>query len=88
MSLETRYDNLDVLQRYFNELIVRHSVNRPPFSLQIFKIQDVIKIVEYLNKNYLSNYKLYKYVFTSSVRLFKAIKLFYPKIYQYLKDCL
>lgn len=67
-SLETRNDNLDILQKYFNELIVRHSINRPPFSIQIFKLQDVIKITEYLSKNYLSNYKLYKYVFTSSVR--------------------
>ncbi|KAG8347017.1 putative Flagellar C1a complex subunit C1a 32 [Trypanosoma vivax] len=45
------------------ELMVRHSVPRPPFSCGIFTVRDVQDIDEYLLHSYFRHYKMYVYAF-------------------------
>lgn len=54
---------------YLRQLIVQHSVHRPPFSAAIFDLEDVHDIEEYLLTTYYRHYKMYAFAF---VRIQKA----------------
>ena len=69
MSISTVFDNQSQVLSYFQELLIRHSVNRPPFSACIFSPIEVKKINEYVLSTYFKHYKLYKYAFTKRVHL-------------------
>ena len=43
------------------------SVQRPPFSIDLFGANEVRKIVEYVINTYFRHFKLYKYAFTPRV---------------------
>lgn len=43
------------------------SLQRPPFSINIFNFEEANCILKYINNYYLQLYKLYKYVFTPQV---------------------
>lgn len=57
---------------YMRELMIQHSVQRPPFSCAIFTIQDAHEIDEYILRSYYKHYKMYIYAFvprkTANVR--------------------
>lgn len=55
----TRVASYDLLR----ELIVRHSVPRPPYSAGIFSLEDVHDIDEHLMSTYYRHYKMYMYAF-------------------------
>ena len=48
---------------YFKSLLVGHSVDRPPWSVQVFSLEDVKLITEYVTNTYYRHYKLYNYAF-------------------------
>ncbi|XP_008312447.1 cilia- and flagella-associated protein 119 [Cynoglossus semilaevis] len=68
-NVETPLDNIDQCLKYCNELLLCHSVRRPPFSINIFSYQEADNIVQYVNSTYMRHYKLYKYIFTPQVKL-------------------
>eukprot|EP00794_Sanderia_malayensis_P014030 gene14030-15489_t len=65
-AVETPFGNVDSTFEYFQELILKHSVRRPPFSVEIFSTEEANKIIEYVLN---THFKLYKYAFTSKIRL-------------------
>lgn len=69
MCISTVFDNQSEVLTYFQELMVQHSVNRPPFSVCIFSPSEVKSINEYILSTYLKHFKLYKYAFTRKVHL-------------------
>ena len=48
----------------FEELLLKHSVERPPYSVGTFNREDVAAIVEHATNHYFRQFKLYKYIFT------------------------
>ncbi len=69
MCIGTVFDNYTEVLTYFQELIVLHSVNRPPFSISVFSPSHAKKINEYILTTYFKHYKMYKYAFTKKVHL-------------------
>ena len=65
----TPFDNLDITMKMFQELMVKHSVQRPPHSTCVFNIAQVKAITDYLLTTYIKHFKLYKFAFTKKVRL-------------------
>ena len=49
------------------ELLVSHSVHRPPYSIQLYSLDQVKNITEYVLQTYFKHFKLYKYAFTKRV---------------------
>ncbi|XP_078729810.1 cilia- and flagella-associated protein 119 [Lampetra fluviatilis] len=66
---ETPLGNLEQCFSYFRELVLCHAVRRPPFSIDLFNAEEVKLIIDYVVNTYFRHYKLYKYVFTPTVRL-------------------
>ncbi|XP_030066372.1 cilia- and flagella-associated protein 119 isoform X2 [Microcaecilia unicolor] len=67
--IETPLGNIEQCYNYFTELLLCHTVRRPPFSTDIFSLDQVPLITNYVLNTYFRHFKLYKYVFTSQVRL-------------------
>ena len=67
--ISTVFDNQGHVLQFFQQMMVQHSVRRPPFSLCVFSPNEVKKINEYILSTYFKHYKLYKYAFTKKVRL-------------------
>lgn len=69
LCISTAFDNQSQVLSYFQELVVRHSINRSPFSICIFSPNEVKSINEYVLSTYFKHFKLYKYAFTRKVHL-------------------
>ncbi|CAL8305080.1 unnamed protein product [Lota lota] len=69
LNIETSLNNMEQCFDYCSELLLCHSVRRPPFSIDLFKSHEVTLILEHVNHTYIRNYALYKYIFTPQVRL-------------------
>uniref|UniRef100_A0A3P8S8S4 Cilia and flagella associated protein 119 n=1 Tax=Amphiprion percula TaxID=161767 RepID=A0A3P8S8S4_AMPPE len=67
-NIETPLLNFEQCLKYCKELLLCHSVRRPPFSINIFSSTEANCILEYIHNNYMRHYKLYKYIFTPQVR--------------------
>lgn len=67
--VSTVFDNQSEVTTYFQELMVQHSVNRPPFSVGVFTPNEVKNVNEYILSTYFKHFKLYKYAFTRKVHL-------------------
>ena len=78
MCISTPFDNFQETFQYFKQLLLRHSVNRPPYSTSLYSIAQVRDISEYVLKTYFKHFKLYKYAFTKRVRL--TMKMSYSGI--------
>ena len=48
----------------FKELLLRHSVQRPPHSLAIFNLEDLKVINEHVNESFFRFYNMYVYALT------------------------
>ncbi|KAG7226345.1 hypothetical protein INR49_013756 [Caranx melampygus] len=68
-NIETPLNNIEQCFKYCKELLLCHSVRRPPFSVDLFSSKEVDCIFEYIQKSYITHYKLYKYIFTPQVKL-------------------
>ncbi|GFR81762.1 coiled-coil domain-containing protein C16orf93 homolog [Elysia marginata] len=73
VCIETPYGNLDHTFQYFKDLLLCHSVNRPPYSIELFSPHEVRKISEYTINTFFRHFKMYKYAFTPMIRLDLAI---------------
>lgn len=63
-------DPLDTFERSyerFEEMLVAHSVERPPWTTGTFTLDDVRAIVDFMLHNYYRHYRLYKALFTKKV---------------------
>ena len=69
MCISTPFDNLQETFQYFKELLLRHSINQPPYSTSLFTIAQVRDITEYVLNTYFKHFKLYKYAFTKRVQM-------------------
>ena len=54
----------------FKELLLRHSVQRPPHSLAIFNLEDLKVINEHVNETFFRYYSMYHYVLTKEKLIF------------------
>ncbi|CAD5119122.1 DgyrCDS7766 [Dimorphilus gyrociliatus] len=71
---ETPFGNVNETFSYFKDLILCHSVKRPPFSINLFDAHQVRLITDYMLNTYFRHYKMYKYAFTPLVRLDLGLK--------------
>jgi hypothetical protein len=62
--LSTPYDNMEETFDLFKGYLLCHSVDRPPFSVLLFSVEQVKSITEYFLSTYFKHYRLYKYAFT------------------------
>ena len=62
---------------YFRDLLLQHSVQRPPYSVGLFALQDVTAITEFASRSFFRHYMLYKYCFT------KKTEMTFSSIYTY-----
>lgn len=69
LCVSTPFDNQEQALELFNNLMVRHGVTRPPYSVALFSLDQVKAITHYVLSTYFKHYKLYKYAFTKRVRL-------------------
>ncbi|KAJ3318699.1 hypothetical protein HDV06_004112 [Boothiomyces sp. JEL0866] len=63
---------------YFKDLVLRHSINRPPISEKIFSYKEMLAVVDYVTNTYFRHYLLYKYAFTKKMRVEFVIENFMP----------
>lgn len=63
------YLTLDQSLIYFKELLLLHSVQRPPYSIGIFTFKDITLITDFVNSTYYKHFKLFQYCFTESHEL-------------------
>mmetsp|Transcript_1508 Transcript_1508/g.3812 ORF Transcript_1508/g.3812 Transcript_1508/m.3812 type:complete len:270 (+) Transcript_1508:70-879(+) len=54
---------------HFRELLLLHSVQRPPFSVGLFTLSDAKAITDFLSAGYFRHYLLYKYAFTRKTEM-------------------
>ncbi|XP_019902156.2 coiled-coil domain-containing protein 189 isoform X2 [Esox lucius] len=68
-NTETPINNMDHCFAYCSDLLLCHSVRRPPFSICLFSSEEVTGILKHLLNTYFRHYSQYKYIFTPQVRL-------------------
>ncbi|GAA6227951.1 coiled-coil domain-containing protein 189 isoform X1 [Lates japonicus] len=68
-NIETPLDNIEQCFKYCKELLLCHSVRRPPFSINLFSSKEVNCVFQYIHDSYIRHHKLYKYIFTPQVIL-------------------
>eukprot|EP01006_Ploeotia_vitrea_P044231 TRINITY_DN6681_c0_g1_i1.p1 TRINITY_DN6681_c0_g1~~TRINITY_DN6681_c0_g1_i1.p1 ORF type:complete len:273 (-),score=143.24 TRINITY_DN6681_c0_g1_i1:28-846(-) len=54
---------------YFQQSLVRHSVQRPPFSISVFSLAQVKLITQYMVENFFRHLKMYQFAFVVNKRL-------------------
>ncbi|XP_048188718.1 cilia- and flagella-associated protein 119 [Perognathus longimembris pacificus] len=75
----TPLGNVEECYRYFTSVLFCHGVRRPPFSIDLFKEEQLLALADYVVNTYFRHFKLYKYVFTPQVLamgLQEAISIF------------
>ena len=65
----TPFGNFEDTFLYFKELMLLHSVNRPPWSLKIFDTAELTIVSQYVQDTYFRHFKMYKYAFTPKIKL-------------------
>ncbi|XP_025776392.1 coiled-coil domain-containing protein 189 [Puma concolor] len=65
----TPLGNMEECYRYFTSVLFCHGVRRPPFSINLFREEQLLALADYVVNTYFRHFKLYKYVFTPQVRL-------------------
>uniref|UniRef100_A0A671PKF2 Si:ch73-81k8.2 n=1 Tax=Sinocyclocheilus anshuiensis TaxID=1608454 RepID=A0A671PKF2_9TELE len=68
-NTETPLNNTDHCMTYRSELLLCHSVRRPPFSIDLFSSEQVTQIFFYFINTYMRHYFLYKCIFTPEVSI-------------------
>ncbi|XP_028845015.1 cilia- and flagella-associated protein 119 [Denticeps clupeoides] len=62
-------NNMDECFSYCSELLLAHSVWRPPFSVDLFSLDETTRILKYFTNTYMRHFMLYKYIFTPQMEL-------------------
>ncbi|XP_060951435.1 coiled-coil domain-containing protein 189 [Limanda limanda] len=68
-NIETPHNNMEQCFDYCKELLLCHSVRRPPFSINLFSPKEADFILNYIYNSYMKHFKLYKYIFTRQIKL-------------------
>ena len=55
--------------KYFEELVLKHSVELPPESIQLFRDVDVNAIMDYAVESYYKQFNLFSYIFSIQERV-------------------
>ncbi|KAK2820227.1 hypothetical protein Q5P01_023186 [Channa striata] len=84
-NVETPLNNIEQCFKYCKELLLCHSVRRPPFSINLFNSEEVNCIFKYIYNNYMRHFKLYKYIFTPQIKL--DLSLTYSEIQDKEDSC-
>ncbi|KAL5266084.1 hypothetical protein ACHWQZ_G006662 [Mnemiopsis leidyi] len=69
MCISTPYNNNKTTFTYFKQLLVKHSLQRPPYSVGVFDVSQVQAITDYALNTYFRHFDMYKYAFTPKVRI-------------------
>jgi len=69
MCTSTPYNNNKATFAYFKQLLVKHSLQRPPYSVGVFNVNQVQAITDYALNTYFRHFDMYKYAFTPKVRV-------------------
>lgn len=69
LCISTPYDNSRDCYELMKQLLMCHSVHRPPYSIQLYSLDQVKTVMEYILQAYFKHFKLYKYAFTKRVLL-------------------
>lgn len=78
ITISTPCDNFKETTDHFYNLLLHHSVNRPPYSIGVFSVNQVKLITDYLLSTYFKHFKFYKYVYTKKIQL--DITIQYPGV--------
>jgi len=54
---------------YFRDLLLQHSVERPPYSIGLFTFQEVQGITDFASTGYFRHFMLYKFAFTRKTEM-------------------
>lgn len=65
----TPYNNNEDTFSYFKQLLIKHSLQRPPYSVGVFTVNQVQAITDYALNTYFRHFDMYKYAFTPKVRV-------------------
>ncbi|KAL2078135.1 hypothetical protein ACEWY4_025820 [Coilia grayii] len=68
-NIDTPLNNADQCFNYCSELLLCHSVRRPPFSIGLYNLNQMTDILKYFTNTYMRHYALYKYIFTPQMFL-------------------
>jgi hypothetical protein len=60
--------------KFFEELVLKHSVELPPESIQVFKDVDVNAIMDYAVESYYKQFNLFSYIFSIQERIITVEK--------------
>ncbi|XP_013360221.1 PREDICTED: coiled-coil domain-containing protein C16orf93 homolog isoform X4 [Chinchilla lanigera] len=60
----TPLGNVEECYRHFITALFCHGIRRPPFSVDLFKEEQLLALADYVVNTYFRHFKLYKYVFT------------------------
>ncbi|XP_031417000.1 coiled-coil domain-containing protein 189 isoform X2 [Clupea harengus] len=63
-NIDTALNNAEQCFNYCSELLLCHSVRRPPFSIGLYNLNQMTDILKYFTNTYMRHYALYKYIFT------------------------
>ena len=74
VAAETSFGNLAETFDYFKKHLLVYAVHRPPFSLRVFTAAQIELIVAYFLATYFHQFKLYKSIFTSAIKLHMKFK--------------
>jgi len=69
MCVSTPYNNNKETFQFFKLLLVKHSMQRPPYSVGVFSVEQVQAITDYALNSYFRHFNMYKYAFTPKVRM-------------------
>lgn len=53
----------------FKELLLKHSVHRPPYSIAVFTLPELKVLSEWGLEHYFRYYKLYQYIYTPRIKV-------------------
>ncbi|XP_062382171.1 coiled-coil domain-containing protein 189 [Sardina pilchardus] len=68
-NTDTPLNNAEQCFNYCSELLLCHSVRRPPFSIGLYNLNQMTDILKYFTNTYMRHYTLYKYIFTPQMFL-------------------
>ena len=71
-TFKTSMDGLIAVDKsyaVFKTILLRHSVQRPPYSVGIFTLPELKAINDFVLNGFFRHYKMYRYVFTKEQRL-------------------
>ncbi|BFZ04481.1 hypothetical protein BsWGS_07519 [Bradybaena similaris] len=74
MCIESPFMNNDITHDYFKDLLVCHSVHRPPYSIALFSASDVMRISQHTMNTFFRHFEMYKCAFTPQVSLDLTLK--------------